>query len=318
MLAIGVDGGGSKTEAWIACVAADGAVDVLGRGVGDSSNPRAVGFETAMTNLYAAVEAAWSDARRTPVEADCAVLAVAGSGQPEMRERIVEWARQRFPARNVEVVHDALPVVAVGTPEGWGVALIVGTGSAAIGVDRNNSRHVSGGWGFWFGDEGSGFWIGRQALIAVARAADGRGVETFLTSSIAARLQVNEPRAMLSALQQAGDVRQAIASLAEVVIDVAERGDGVANHIVGQAAEELSTMVAAAAHGAKLGSRFPLALAGGVIVGSDLLRKRLLASLNGASLCLESISVVPHPVAGCLRLACQTLRCPDFPGPANA
>jgi N-acetylglucosamine kinase-like BadF-type ATPase len=307
ILAIGVDGGGSKTEAWIARVGADGVTHVLGRGVGESSNPRALGFEAAMANLFAAVDAAWTDARTTPVEADRAVLAIAGAGQPEMRDRIAAQARRRQLATNVLVVHDALPVLAAGTPEGWGVALIVGTGSVAIGVERSGRRFVSGGWGYWFGDEGSGFWIGRQALNAVARAADGRGPETSLSATIAARLQIDEPRALLTALQQAGDVRSAMASLADLVIHEAMHGDGVASHIVGQAAEELAGMVAAAARGAELGKRFPLALAGGVICHSDLLRERLLASLNAASLCMELVAVVSHPVAGCLRLARRAL-----------
>jgi N-acetylglucosamine kinase-like BadF-type ATPase len=173
---------------------------------------------------------------------------------------------------------------------------------------------VSGGWGFWFGDEGSGYWIGRQALAAVARAADGRGAETSLAAAIVARLQVDEPRALLTALQNSGDVRRSIASLAELVVIEAQHGDGAANHIVDQAAEELAAMVAAAADGAKLGSRFPLALAGGVIVNCDLLRERLRASLTAASLCLEPMSIVPHPVAGCLCLAFQAMGKAEFTG----
>ncbi|MBA3480241.1 MAG: N-acetylglucosamine kinase [Pirellulales bacterium] len=302
-LALGVDGGGTKTEAWLAHVEPAGEPIVLGRGKVGSSNPRAVGMETALINLGQAIDAAWADARLAPIAVDGAVLAMSGAGHVTVQEQIAAWANKRGLAKRLWFKHDAEPVLAEGTPEGWGVALIVGTGSAAIGCDRQGERKIVGGWGYHYGDEGSAYWIGRRALESIARAADGRNPATQLTQAILSRLQVDDPRAALGALEKTGNVRGAIASLADAVESAASNGDATAAGIVEAAAEELATMVATLAKQLLFGQEFPLALAGGVICGSELLRNRLQAALKARSLAPTPIKLVPHPVAGCLRIA---------------
>ncbi len=307
VVALGIDGGGTKTEAWLARFGAKGEPIVLGRGKGASSNPRAMGLATALANLSETVDAAWRDANLLACAVDCAVLAISGAGRPEVRQQFCAWVTASAVANQVFVEHDAEPVLAAGTPEGWGVGLIVGTGSAAIAADRGKARHVVGGWGYWFGDEGSGYWLGRQALVAAARAADGRGEATELTGALCQRLQIDEPRAMLGALEKIGDVRRAMAGLAEVVLDVAATGDAAAHRIVDQAASDLAEMVVTSAAALGLGKKFPLALAGGVACGSEMLRVRLLAALATRGVSPTPIATVPHPVVGCLRIAGRRL-----------
>lgn len=307
LLALGVDGGGTKTEAWLARVEAVGEPVVVGRGRTGSSNPRAVGMELALANLGAAIDAAWADAALPVARVDGAVLAMSGAGHQSVQDEIAAWAERRGLAARVWFRHDAEPVLAAGTPEGWGVALIVGTGSAAIGRAAGGERAIVGGWGYHYGDEGSAYWIGRRALEAVARAADGRAGPTALTDVLAARLQVDDPRAILGELERTGNVRGAIASLADAVEAAAQSGDAAAAAIVEEAARELAAMVATLAKQLRLGGEFPLALAGGVICGSDLLRRHLGAALAEHSLSPSSTALVPHPVAGCLRIALQLL-----------
>jgi N-acetylglucosamine kinase-like BadF-type ATPase len=116
-------------------------------------------------------------------------------------------------------------------------------------------------------------------------------------------LHVDDPRAALGALEKTGNVRGAIASLADAVEAVARAGDAAAVQIVENAAEELATMIATLADQLGLGREFPLALAGGVICGSELLRTQLLAALGERSLSPSRVKTVPHPVAGCLQIA---------------
>jgi N-acetylglucosamine kinase-like BadF-type ATPase len=306
-LVLGVDGGGTKTEVWLAHVDATAEPIILGRGMAGSSNPRAVGMETALANLGAAIDAAWADARLAPTAVDGAVLAMSGAGHVAVQEQIAAWANGRELAKQLWFKHDAEPVLAEGTPERWGVALIVGTGSAAIGCGPDQHRRVVGGWGYHYGDEGSAYWIGQRALETMARAADGRGPATQLTAAILDRLQVDEPRSALGALEKTGNVRGAIASLADAVDATARSGDQSAAAIVDEAAEELAAMIATLANQLSFGEEFPLALAGGVICGSGLLRDRLQAALKARSLTPNPIKLVPHPVAGCLRIARQLL-----------
>lgn len=302
-LVLGVDGGGTKTEAWVARIINDGQPDVIGRGGAGSSNPRAVGMEMALANLAEAVVAARTDAGLGQASVRLAVLAMSGAGHATVREQIGAWALARGMAEEVRFEHDAEPVLAEGTPAGQGIALIVGTGSAAIGADASGAKHVVGGWGYHYGDEGSAYWIGRQALVEVARSADGRSGPTMLVQALTARLGVPDARAILGALEQTGDVRGAIARLAIDVEQAARQGDAVALAIVKQGASELAQMTATLAEELKLGVEFPLALAGGVICGSELLRQELAAALAERGLKPAPVKTVPNPVAGCLRLA---------------
>jgi N-acetylglucosamine kinase-like BadF-type ATPase len=300
---LGVDGGGTKTEAWLA--RADGVAPpvILGRGKAASSNPRAVGLSTALAHLSDAIIAAFAEAALPVQPVGCAVLAMSGAGHAAVRQQIANWAERRNLAQQLEQVHDADPVLVAGTPEGWGVALIVGTGSAAIGVDRAGRREIVGGWGYWFGDEGSAYWIGRRALDAVARSADGRCPPTPLTDAVLAKLNVAEPRAMLGALEATGNVRGVMASLATIVTTSAAAGDATATAILRDAASELADMIASLAARVDLGAAFPLALTGGVACNSDELRIELAAALTSRGLTPQPTTVVSHPVAGCVALA---------------
>ena len=243
LLILGVDGGGSKTAARIATVGAAQGRDtvraapgrdiiVLGEGFGGPSNVRAVGEAHAEINLDVAIDAAHREAGTTDTAIDYAVLGLAGSSLPDVQSFIRNWADRRGLAKQVDVVHDADPVLAVAAPEGRGIALIVGTGSVAIGADGSGERSVTGGWGHWFGDTGSGFDLGRRALAAVADAVDGVGPETCLVSEILRRLRTENPREILQKLGMAADVRREIASLAPTLLHAASDGDEVAlpNH----------------------------------------------------------------------------------------
>ena len=74
-------------------------------------------------NIDAAVDAAFQEAALARVPAESACLAVAGTGREADRARVLDWARQRSLAKRVDVVHDAEPLLAAGTPEGWGIAI---------------------------------------------------------------------------------------------------------------------------------------------------------------------------------------------------
>jgi len=264
-------------------------------------------MDAALEHLDQAVDWAWTDAgyRERPV--DVAVLAMSGVGHISAQEKVRVWAEARKLTNQLLIKHDADPVLAEGTPSGWGVALIVGTGSAAIGRKANGKQQVVGGWGYHYGDEGSAYWIGRRGLEAMARAADGRSQPTQLTAAILARLQADDPRSALPALEATGNVRGAIAALAEAVDATARTGDAAAVGIVSEAAQELASMINVLRRDLGFGGDFPLALAGGVVCGSAMLREQLLGNLSDLSLYPEPVKLVPQPVAGCIKIALQSL-----------
>jgi len=299
---LGIDGGGTKTVAWVARRA--DASEGVGRGSSGGANPQAVGLDAALANLNQAVDAARAEAGASGETFAAAVLALAGSDRDEVRQPLNQWAEDRQLARHFRIVHDAEPVLAAGTPAGWGVALIAGTGSLAFGRTADGRTARSGGWGYLLGDEGSGYAVALAGLRAVTRAADGRGDETRLVHALLGRLNLERPEDLVSAIHQSADPRAAVAALADVVTQAAEGGDVVAGRILDQAGAELAAMVAAVAETLDLsGDRFPLALAGGLVTNSALLRGRMLEHLALLGLTAEPVASVPDPALGALQLA---------------
>ncbi|MDE2238149.1 MAG: hypothetical protein KGK30_09685, partial [Elusimicrobia bacterium] len=92
---------------------------------------------------------------------------------------------------------------------GTGVLLIAGTGSSALGRDRKGRWRYAGGWGPLLGDEGSAFWIGKEALKD-------------------SRLSRSWPAELPLRLARHPNPVRATAALARRVLKLAERGDPAA------------------------------------------------------------------------------------------
>lgn len=142
---------------------------------------------------------------------------------------------------------------------GPGVLLIGGTGSAALGRDGRGALRRAGGWGPLLGDEGSAFWIGREALKTPALA-------RIWPADQALRLG----RAALPI--------RATAALARTVLARAARGDRAAAALRKRAADELASLARDAASG--LPRPVALVLHGGLFEDASL-RRETLARLPG-------------------------------------
>ena len=296
-LIVGVDGGGTKTEAVLAVLDSSGQATIVGQGESGPSNMRLAGREQALSSLEEAVSEATSGQ-----VADVAVLALAGSTFADVQDEIRNWAAQKGFCRQLEITSDAAPVMAAGTPDGWGVALVVGTGSVAIGVDPDGRWITKGGWGHWYSDKGSGYDLGRQALAAISEAEDGMGPETVLSAAMREYFQLENPRLIIQELYRRGNVRSQVAAAAPVVVEAAVEGDIVAIRIVENAIGELVRLVTAVTCDLELAEPYPLALAGGVICGSPSYRNRLLMGLKAINPPPEPVATVPQPVTGCIRI----------------
>jgi len=306
-LLLGVDGGGSKTLALVAVLDEFDEMRVLGRGRGGPSNLRLSGKEQSLNSLDQAIDEALLEAGMPGRNFDCAVLALAGSTSPDIQNDVNSWAQERKLSTRLDVVHDAMPVLAHGTASGWGIALIVGTGSVAVGVDSSGNSVTKGGWGHWFGDKGSGFYLGYKALAAVAEASDDIGPETRLSGLVLERLGAENTRSILQEVSASSDTRRAVAALAPLVLDAAVRHDKVARRIVKEAVAETVKLVAAVAKALAFNDPFPLALAGGVVCNSQLFRDELLIRLNNLKVSPGQVTLVVEPVLGCLKIARSNL-----------
>ena len=205
-LVIGIDGGGSTTVALIA-----DATEVIGRAEAGPSNMQAVGVTRALKAIEDAIAAAFAAAGRPPAKVRVAVLGLAGADRPQEQDLVRTWAERFGLATQVQVVNDAQLLLAAGTPEGWGIALVAGTGSIAFGRTRDGKIGRAGGWGYLLGDEGSAYALVINALQEVAHAADGRGQPTILTERLIYAVGGQRPMDLIPAVYRGGWDRTALA-----------------------------------------------------------------------------------------------------------
>ncbi len=295
-LILGIDGGGSKTRALVAD--RDGAV--LGVGVAASSNYQSVGFESATAALESAMNAALRAAGYpAAVRFTSMCLGLAGVDRDEDRRRFETWIAARGLAERHAVVNDAELVLAAGTPEGWGVALICGTGSICFGKGRDGRRARAGGWGYLLGDEGSGYDIAVRALRLATQTADGRAEAHALLQTILAAWSLDEPAQLIGVVYRPETTRATIADLARHVIALAAAGDPHAESIIAGAARELGRLIAAVVKQLRLEAP-PVALGGGLIGAHPRLQQ---AVLEQAGLPLGPLRYVADPAQGALVIA---------------
>jgi N-acetylglucosamine kinase-like BadF-type ATPase len=303
-LIIGVDGGGTKTVAWLAPLDDTTNTVVLGRGLAGPGNPRSAGFDVAQGNIALAVQSAFDDAAvpRQTVAAAC--FGLAGAGRADEQQRIATWAKEFGIATRVQVTGDAEPILAAASPENVGVALIAGTGSFAWGRNAAGETARSGGWGYLLGDEGSGYAIALAGLRAAVCAADKRGPQTALLPAFMDKLGVTSPQELVAKVYAPEMSRERLADLASVVFDL-RRADQSAEQIIQSAATGLAEMVATVAANLQLPfNNYDLAAAGGVFLHQkpylEQVFQWLLANRESAP---ARWLLVEEPVAGAVTLA---------------
>ena len=225
MKALGIDGGGSRTRAVV--LGADGTL--LGYAMGDSINIDDYGIETATQNLRELVRKLSLD---SPF--DAAFLSLGGvlSTKDRQAVRTICEALELAPLEQTGIHHDAVGALAGGLLGEPGMVVVAGTGSICYGRNAEGKEGRAGNWGPLFGDEGSGHWLGKEAMRAVALAHDGRGEPTELTGEVMRWLELTELDDLLHRLYVEGLGRSEIAAFAPTVLRLVEEGDAVARSIL--------------------------------------------------------------------------------------
>jgi N-acetylglucosamine kinase-like BadF-type ATPase len=258
MHVLGLDAGGTKTV----CLLADDHGAVVSEARGDGANLQASGELELEKVLYEVMAQAIGD---RPWRVDAICLGIAGADREDDVRTVRSIMRRISPGSRVLVVNDALVALEAAAPGAPGIVIIAGTGSIAYGRNARGNAARAGGWGHILGDEGSGYWIGREALGAVVRAADGRGPATGLTDAVLEHFSAVNAAALIHVVYNRDVPRRHVAALGPIVQGAASAGDAAARHILERAAEEL--VLAARSVAARLemrGEPFPFVLAGSI------------------------------------------------------
>ena len=297
MHVLGIDAGGSKTVALLA----DASGRVVGEGRAGGANLQAHGELEVEKVLHAVIDQAIGDQAVAPSALCLGMAGVDREGDAQIIRAVMR--RLGFKAHTL-IVNDALIALVAGTGTGVGLVLVSGTGSIAFGVSARGTASRAGGWGAALGDEGSGYWVGRRALSAVARDADGRGPRTRLTALILAHYGLTRPQQLVAEIYDHAHGRQGVAALGEVVERAHAEGDMVASEILREAAAELALAASSViTHLGMRGDVFPTLLSGGMLKGVPSLAADLTRHL--AELAPRSIvtRLAAEPAMGAVQLA---------------
>jgi len=276
-LVVGIDAGGTRTRAVLAS-ASDGRP--LGEGAAGPGNALTVPVPQLTEHLVEALAGAVPEAARPRVVAVAGGFAgAAGTGDEPGRVNALAALTEALrhlgiPAREVRISSDieAAFATAPGAPAD-GLALVAGTGAVAMRITARHCEKTVGGDGWLLGDDGGGFWIGREAVRLALRMTDRRGGDTALAALVGRELGVPEavlpfpgeasayggeggvaspwPRAareayrrfVLPAVMAEPPVR--LARFAPLVAGAARSGDALARAILDEAAGHLADCVRA-------------------------------------------------------------------------
>lgn len=299
---LGIDAGGTKTV----CYLADGEGRLINQSRGGGANLQAVGELGLEKQLHAVMDEALGPHKIVPV-AIC--LGIAGADRPA-DAAVVRAIMQRIGLKSrVVVTNDALVALVAGIGHQPGIVIVAGTGSIAYGRNAAGAAARAGGWGYVLGDEGSGYWIGRVALRAVVREADGRGPATLLTPKVLAHFGLSRASDLVHEVYGPGVRPSDIAALARHVQAAWEEGDQVAGAILDQGARELAACAGAVAHQLEMEQgAFAFVLAGGIIKAMPALRAALGTLLGQMAPHAPVVVLEREPAWGAVLLALAEAR----------
>jgi N-acetylglucosamine kinase-like BadF-type ATPase len=290
---LGLDVGATKTHALVA----DETGQAYALGEAGPGNHEGVGYD----GLAAALQMATADALGQ-VGISLAQIAGAGFGVAGY-----DWASERASTLQaigtlglnapVEAVNDAVIGILAGAAEGWGVAVVSGTGCNCWGLDRERRTGQVTGMGWWMGEAAGAGELVEEAVRRVSRDWSRRGPRTALTQAFVD----------LAGARDAGDLLEGItlfrydvgASAAPIVFQVAAAGDVVARQVIEWAGRELGSLANGVIH--QLGFEalaFDVVLVGSLFDGGPALTEPMFRTVHEFAPGARFVRLTAAPVVG--------------------
>ena len=230
-LFLGVDGGGTKCRMRLA----DENLQTLGEAMSEKpSNLQVRDGDAAYEAVRELIGEVYAQAGLDVAQANntSACFGMAGGRLPAARDA---FTARDYPFANLQV-YDDIDIARAGAHEGEdGAVLIVGTGSAGLGL-IDGKRHQIGGWGFHVGDTMSGAILGRELLRKSLLAHEGLVPGSPLTKAVMQRFD-NEPNKLMTWSFNNPDIKRPArpadyGEFVPVFFEHFEKGDAVAQELM--------------------------------------------------------------------------------------
>ena len=301
---IGLDCGATKT----ACALADENGEILQTLTGKPANLLINGTDNTSKNICSLIKECKAQYDFKFDEVKSLVIGAAGAGRKEDAESLKNSLIDLFNAEGINikkltVVSDVQIALKGAFPDSSGAILIAGTGSIICGKDEQGNFYRVGGFGRLIGDEGSGYSIGRKALISAAKYLDGRNNKIFLVDLILNKLKIKSSDDLINKIYKENFD---IASAAKDVIIAAEKGDETALSILNEESDEMLLKIKTIAKKMNAGN-MKLSFTGGLIsnenIYTEMIKKKIHSSLPNVKI----VTPLKMPVEGAILYAKEML-----------
>lgn len=298
---IGVDGGGTKTAVAIALAGEAPAVTALERGCSYQMLGTDGAVQTIMRGIAAALKKAGLSLN------DCAgcCIGLPCYGEDAQQDAVMTAAlRKALAPMPIHIVNDVEVGWAGALNCSAGIHLVAGTGSIAFGKNEAGQAMRCGGWNELFGDEGSCYWIGREAMSIYTKEADGRLPKSALYEIVRQALAITNDMDFIDlVIKQYAPYRDKVASFQRYAAQAAAAGDPAAMYLYERAAKELAMMVGALCQKLHFPDGAVVSYSGGLFHTGE----RVLSPLRKEVTALHCVLQAPRrsAVEGALLLAVQ-------------
>jgi N-acetylglucosamine kinase-like BadF-type ATPase len=280
---IGIDGGGTKTEAIL--------FDMKGNEINRTTSGLGnlvVNEEVALKNIVQAVSNVIEDFPREDCE--YIVLGLAGAEVGDNASKVENTIKDKFNCR-VKCFNDGVIGLAAIFKDEDGIMTIAGTGSISFGMYKNKQA-TAGGWGHLLGDEGSGYSIAIKACKIMTREFDNNNEPSCLSKAVMKTINLAKAEEIVKFIY--GSDKADIAALAPTVIKEAEAGDVMAVQILEEAGQELAEFTIQVMKKLNFDSNKKIGIVGGILTNCELVRNafenKLIEVLGEVSILVEDSS----------------------------
>ncbi len=288
---LGIDGGGTKT--------AFALVDACGNQIAaltlGASNPNDIGLDATCALLGDGIDRVSRGIDRAKVSL---FAGIAGAATGDNAAKITEFLRTLGFAK-AECQSDLSLSLAICLGDCDGIAVIMGTGSVAMGR-CGNTLFRAGGYGYLFGDTGSGFALGQGAILSALQAEDGSGTPTLLHGMVAELCGKDRVLDALSDFYRGGKAE--IARYAPLIFKAHAQGDAVATEILMRNVCAIAANIRALAD--RMGKdQLRVGLCGGLAAQLDVILPLLQDALARDVRTYSLSAIKEQPIKGALYLA---------------
>jgi N-acetylglucosamine kinase-like BadF-type ATPase len=299
---LGADVGATKTHVLIT----DEEGAVAGFGEAGPGNHETVGYSGLQMALSTATDQALMKAGIGKEMISGSGFGIAGYDWPSEKEETYTAIKSLGLKSNIEIVNDTILGLVAGSPQGWGIAVVSGTGCNCRGWNKSHSKEGRVvGRSTLVGEGAGGTEVMEKVLQAIAYEWTLRGSRTDLTRIMIKKVGAQNTEDFLEGVCEGR--YNLNPSDASVVFQVASEGDSIARAILTWAGCELGEMVNAVVRQLEFEHLdFDVVLVGSMFKGGQLLLEPMGQTIHALAPGAKLIHLSTLPVVGALLLGMES------------